>query len=223
MSPRVLPIVALGDPVLRRVGRDLTPTEVQGKEVQQLIDRMRETMRRAPGVGLAAPQVGLAINLAVIEDRPENLEDMEPEEVDRKERTVVPFHVIVNPRIEVVDPVPARFFEGCLSLSGFVAVVARAHGVRVRALDHTGQEVTIDAAGWYARILQHEIDHLNGTVYVDRMEPRTFMDSDDHLLHFAGMPVEVVRAALDAARGLPETLPEALPEALPETSPDRER
>ena len=209
MSPRVLPIVTLGDPVLRRVGRDLTPAEVQGKDVQQLIERMRETMRRAPGVGLAAPQVGLGLNLAVIEDRPENIEEMEPEERDRKERAAVPFHVIVNPRLEALDATPVRFFEGCLSLSGFVGVVARARGVRVRALDHAGQEVVLEGHGWYARILQHEIDHLNGTVYVDRMEPRTFMSADDHALHFAGMPVEVVRAALDAARGLPETLRES--------------
>jgi peptide deformylase len=209
VSPRTLPIVALGDPVLRRVGRELTAAEIKGKDVQQLIERMRETMRRAPGVGLAAPQIGLAVKLAVIEDRPENIDEMEPEERDRKERAAVPFHVIVNPRLTVVDSTPMRFFEGCLSLSGFVAVVGRARAVRVQALDHAGQEVTLEAHGWYARILQHEIDHLNGTVYVDRMEPRTFMNADDHALHFAGMPVEVVRAALDAARGLPETLGEA--------------
>jgi len=209
VSPRVLPIVALGNPVLRQVGRDLLPAEILSKDVQQLIDRMRETMRRAPGVGLAAPQIGLSVNLAVIEDRPENLDEMEPEERLKKDREAVPFHVLVNPRLTVTDAEPLRFFEGCLSLSGFVAVVSRARAVRVHALDHAGQEVTLEARGWYARILQHEIDHLNGTVYVDRMEPRTFMNADDHALHFAGMPVEVVRAALDAARGLPETLGEA--------------
>ena len=203
MTPRVLPIVALGNPVLRQVGRDLAPAEILSKDVQQLIERMRETMRRAPGVGLAAPQIGLSVNLAVVEDRPENLDDMEPEERAKKDREAVPFHVLVNPRLEVVDAVPIRFFEGCLSLSGFVAVVARARAVRVQALDHRASPVTIDAHGWYARILQHETDHLNGIVYVDRMETRTFMSADDHAVQWAGMPVEIVRGALDASRPLP--------------------
>ena len=163
---------------------------------------MRETMRRAPGVGLAAPQIGLSVNLAVIEDQPENIEEMEPEDRLKKDREAVPFHVLVNPRLEVTDVAPLRFFEGCLSLSGFVAVVPRARAVRVQALDHRGSPVTLDAHGWHARILQHEIDHLNGTVYVDRMETRTFMSSDDHALHWAGMPVEIVRGALDAGRPL---------------------
>jgi len=203
VTPRVLPIVALGNPVLRQVGRDLAPAEILSKDVQQLIERMRETMRRAPGVGLAAPQIGLSVNLAVVEDRPENLDDMEPEERAKKDREAVPFHVLVNPRLEVVDAVPIRFFEGCLSLSGFVAVVARARAVRVQALDHRASPVTIDAHGWYARILQHETDHLNGIVYVDRMETRTFMSADDHAVQWAGMPVEIVRGALDASRPLP--------------------
>jgi peptide deformylase len=201
VSPKkVLPIVQLGDPVLRHVGRELTPAEIRGPEVQQLIDRMRETMRHAPGVGLAAPQIGLGLKLAVIEDQSSYVEDMDETERRLKEREPVPFHVVVNPRIELVDPAPVRFFEGCLSLEGFVAVVARAHAVRVHCLDHAGESRTIAALGWHARILQHEIDHLHGTVYVDRMEPRTFMSSDEYARHWAGEPVELVRAALDAAR-----------------------
>jgi len=205
VSPKkVLPIVQLGDPVLRHVGRDLTPAEIRGTEVKALIERMRETMRKAPGVGLAAPQIGLGLRLAVIEDQAAYVEEMDADERAAKEREPVPFHVVINPRIEVVDPAPMRFFEGCLSLAGFVAVVARARAVRVRCLDDAGEPRTIEAQGWYARILQHEIDHLDGVVYVDRMEPRTFMDSDDFAHHWGGEPVELVRAALDAARLPPE-------------------
>lgn len=193
-----LPIVQLGDPVLRHRGRDLSPAEIRSAEIQELIERMRETMRKAPGVGLAAPQVGLSFRLAVIEDQASYVEEMDPEERALKERDPVPFHVVVNPRIEVVDPVPAHFFEGCLSLAGFVAVVGRAHAVRVRCLDHAGAPRTIEAVGWYARILQHETDHLDGTVFVDRMETRTLMSSDEFAQHWAGQPVELVRAALDA-------------------------
>ena len=200
MAKKTLPIVQLGDPVLRHAGRDLTPAEIRGKEIQQLIGLMRETMRKAPGVGLAAPQVGLGIRLAVIEDQESYVEEMDPAERVKKERDPVPFHVIVNPRIEVIDPTPAHFFEGCLSLEGFVAIVGRAHAVRLRCLDHEGEPRTIEAAGWYARILQHETDHLDGTVYVDRMETRTFMASDEFAQYWGGEPVDVVRAALDSQR-----------------------
>jgi peptide deformylase len=203
VSPRVLPITVLGDPVLRQVGRELARAEVLARETQELIARMRETMRRAPGVGLAAPQVGLSLQLAVIEDRPENIEELSDEERTVRERAPVPFHVLVNPVIEATDPAPVRFFEGCLSLSGFVAVVPRARAVRVRCLDDKGEERVIEAHGWYARILQHEIDHLKGVVYVDRMETRTFMSAEDCARHWGGLPVEVTRGALDAGRALP--------------------
>jgi peptide deformylase len=159
-----LKIVQAGDPVLREAARPLTAAEITSGEIQQLIEMMRETMRDAPGVGLAAPQIGLPLQLAVIED---------VAEVEATERAPVPFHVIASPRLtlgtETVD-----FFEGCLSVEGFQAVVSRARTVQVEALDHRGEPVTIDARGWYARILQHEIDHLGGTLYIDRMRSRTF-------------------------------------------------
>jgi peptide deformylase len=91
----------------------------------------------------------------------------------RIQRTAVPFHVIINPKLSFPDESTAKFFEGCLSVEGYQAVVERSLNVRVECLNERGEEVTIDAHGWYARILQHEIDHLNGTLYVDRMNTRT--------------------------------------------------
>ena len=85
----------------------------------------------------------------------------------------VPFHVIASPRLTLGDEL-VELHEGCLSVEGFQAVVPRARAVTVEALDHRGAPVTIRASGWYARILQHEIDHLNGTLYIDRMNTRTF-------------------------------------------------
>jgi peptide deformylase len=140
---------------------------------------MRETMYDAPGVGLAAPQIGLGLQLAVIEDKPEYTRDM-PALAKERERKPVPFQVIVNPRITLQGPADIEFFEGCLSLAGFTAVVPRARRVTVECLDHHGQSRTIEASGWYARILQHEIDHLRGTVYIDRMYPRTFMSAENY-------------------------------------------
>jgi peptide deformylase len=175
----LLRIVQVGDPVLRAPSRALTADELRSPELRQLIELMRATMYDAPGVGLAAPQVGLPLALAVIEDRAENMAALAPEELAARGRRPVPFHVLVNPQIELLPGPPVIFHEGCLSLEGFTAAVPRASAVRVRALDHRGEAVTIEADGWYARILQHEIDHLAGTVYIDRMDPRTFGSPDE--------------------------------------------
>jgi peptide deformylase len=165
MSDQILPIVQTGDPVLRQLARALTAEEIASPAFGTLVDQMRETMRAAPGVGLAAPQIGLPFQLAVIEDK---IADKE------RDREAVPFHVIVNPVLTVEDPGPLVYFEGCLSVNGFAAKVSRARTVRVEALNEHGQPITIHAHGWYARILQHEIDHLNGMLYIDRMDTRTF-------------------------------------------------
>jgi peptide deformylase len=169
-----LKIVQTGDPVLRQQGRLLTGEEITSSRIQELIESMRETMREAPGVGLAAPQIGESIQLAVIEDRAEYLADLPAEQLAKSQRSPVPFHVIINPKLTVLDNGSVEFFEGCLSVEGFSAVVDRALNVRVECLNEIGEEVTIEAHGWYARILQHEIDHLNGTLYIDRMKTRTF-------------------------------------------------
>jgi peptide deformylase len=100
----------------------------------------------------------------------------------------VPFHVIANPRLALRDEL-IDFFEGCLSVDGFQAVVPRARTARVEALDHRGTPVVIDASGWYARILQHEIDHLRGTLYVDRMRTRTLTINRNLGRHWAGVPI----------------------------------
>jgi peptide deformylase len=94
--------------------------------IQELIKFMKETMRDAPGVGLAAPQVGLSLQLAVIEDRAEYLQDIAEEELRMRDRRPVPFHVIANPRIVHSEDPNREFFEGCLSLAGFMALVPRA-------------------------------------------------------------------------------------------------
>jgi peptide deformylase len=172
--PPVLPIVEAGHPVLRQVARPLERAEITAPATVRLIELMRETMRAAPGVGLAAPQIGEGLALAVIEDRPEYQQRVPEEDLRARGRQPVPFHVIINPRLTVIEAGPVEFAEGCLSVPGYSAVTPRALAVRVEALDHRGAAVVIEARGWYARILQHEIDHLNGTLYVDRMNTRTF-------------------------------------------------
>jgi peptide deformylase len=174
-----LKIVQVGEAVLRQKAQALTVDDIRSPKTQELLEWMRETMHDAPGVGLAAPQVGLALQLAVIEDKPENMKDAPAEFIKERERKPVPFHVLINPKITLEGAADVEFFEGCLSLPGFTAVVPRARRVRVDCLDYKGNPKVIEASGWYARILQHEIDHLHGTVYVDRMYPRTLTTLDN--------------------------------------------
>jgi peptide deformylase len=193
-----LKIVQAGQPVLRQRARSLSLTEIRSHETQQLIEWMRDTMHDAPGVGLAAPQIGFSLQLAVIEDKPEYTRDTAEEVIKEREREPVPFHVIINPRITLKPDSVLEFFEGCLSLAGFTAVVARAREVTVECLDYKGEPKSIQASGWYARILQHEIDHLNGTLYIDRMHPLTFMTIENFNRYWKDKPIAEV---LKLARG----------------------
>jgi peptide deformylase len=193
----LLPIVHAGEPVLRQPSRALSPQEISSKEIQKLIEHMRETMRGAPGVGLAAPQIGLSLQIAVVEDRKEYHKEVSAEQLALRERRPVAFQVLINPRIQTADDDQiVEFFEGCLSLPGFFALVPRSRGVRVECLDHRGKSKSIEASGWYARILQHEIDHLHGHLYIDRMHSRTFSSTQNWEKFWKGKPVTEVRSEL---------------------------
>jgi peptide deformylase len=191
-----LTIVQAGDPVLRRPSRPLRPNEIRSREIRELIEQMKETMHAAPGVGLAAPQIGQGIQLAVIEDRPEYTREWTPQQLADRERKPVPFHVIINPRITLIGEERVEFFEGCLSLSNLMALVARARTVRVECLDEQAEPRVIEAAGWYARILQHEIDHLGGGMYVDHMFPRTLMTVENYTSHWRETPIARIKDEL---------------------------
>lgn len=185
-----------GEPVLRQVARNLTRAEIESDQIQSLIRDMRETMHGAPGVGLAAPQVGFSLQLAVIEDKEEYHKSISAEELRERERQPVPFQVVINPKITHTSESVVEFFEGCLSLPGFSAVVPRAHAVTVKCMDENGRQKLIVASGWHARILQHEIDHLNGNLYIDRMRSRTFMSLDNYNRYWKGRPISQIQSTL---------------------------
>jgi peptide deformylase len=177
-------IVGVGEPVLRNAARPLRPEEIGSNRIRELIEHMRETLADAPGVGLAAPQIGESLQLAIVEDKAEYQATLTSAELAERERRPVPFHVLINPEIELLSPPDVSFFEGCLSVPGFVAIVPRARTVRVRALNEAGEAIRIEAEGWYARILQHEIDHLKGTLYIDHMWCRSFSSVDQYTRHW---------------------------------------
>jgi peptide deformylase len=192
-----LEIVQAGDPVLRQRARALSPAEIASREISELIKSMKKCMQDAPGVGLAAPQVGLSLQLAVIEDREEYHKEVAVEQLRERERRPVPFHVIINPKITPAGAEQVEFFEGCLSVSGFLALVPRARTVRVECLNENAQPTVIEASGWYARILQHEIDHLDGGLYIDRMSPRTFASLENWTRFWKGKPLSEIKKAHD--------------------------
>jgi len=168
-----LHIAQIGEEVLRGQARELSREEILSASTRDLIEHMRDTMRSAPGVGLAAPQVGLPLQLAVIEDREEYHKKLNSAQLAERQRVPISFHVIINPRIVSQDNTHLDFFEGCLSVAGYMAIVPRARAVTVEYLDEHAEKRRVEAVGWYARILQHEIDHLAGVMYVDRMHTRT--------------------------------------------------
>ncbi|MFI2643992.1 peptide deformylase [Streptomyces sp. NPDC018610] len=186
-----LPIVAAGDPVLRRRAE---PYEGQlgPALLARFVGALRLTMHEAPGVGLAAVQVGVGLRIAVIED-PAPV----PEEVRlARGRVPQPFRVLVNPSYEPVGTRRAAFFEGCLSVPGWQAVVARHTEVRLRAEDEHGRPVDEAFTGWPARIVQHETDHLDGTLYVDRAEPRSLSSNEAMAARWAQPTPEAAARAL---------------------------
>ena len=150
-------IVTLPDPVLRRKAHAVTKFD---KNLGTLIDDMVETMREAPGVGLAAPQVGLSERLIVVEYY-EREEDEENEEAPKR------VWAVVNPEIVKASDEKLMGVEGCLSIPGLLGEVERHAEVQVKGLNRHGKPMKVKAKGWLARIFQHEIDHLNGVMFTD--------------------------------------------------------
>jgi peptide deformylase len=163
---------------------------------------MRATMAAAPGVGLAAPQVGVPIQLAVMYDGPERWGQQTDGERAARERNGLPFTVLVNPVLRPAgDGETVSFYEGCLSVPGLTGVVARHRAVHVEALDEHGQPVDRVFSGWAARIVQHETDHLGGRLYLDRVQTRSLSTTGNYTELWAGRPPQ------DAAATLGFTLP----------------
>src|ERR1700691_850072 len=196
-DPRVLPIIECGDPILRRVADPVDPADLRSSELQLLITQMRATMEAAPGVGLAAPQVGVPIQLAVLYDGPERWGQLTEDERTARERNGLAFTVLVNPTLRSVDDSDnVSFYEGCLSVPGLTGVVARPRAVRVAALDEYGQPVDRVFSGWAARIVQHEVDHLAGHLYLDRVETRSLSTTGNYARLWAGRPPEDAAVSL---------------------------
>lgn len=186
-----LEIVRAGDPVLRRRAADV-PADLDRGLFGELLAAMRETMHTAPGVGLAAPQVGLGLRLAVLEDTADVPDDV----AAARERRPLPFTVLVNPRYRQVGHDTATWYEGCLSVPGYQAATERAVTVELVCRDEDFAPVCERFTGWPARIVQHETDHTDGILYLDRAITRSFAANDHYLTRWSGADLDPARTAL---------------------------
>jgi peptide deformylase len=150
----MLTIAKLGNPILRKLAAPIDPREIKSLEVQGLIDEMFEVMYDEPGIGLAAPQVSRSIQLVVM---------------GCKDEGGFPETVLINPSIVYYGPEQAENWEGCLSVDGLRGKVTRPSVVRVKGLDRKGKPLDIEATGLFAVCIQHELDHLIGKLFLDRM------------------------------------------------------
>lgn len=171
----ILPLARMGNPILRRVAAPIE--DPAAPDVAQLAADMLETMRAENGVGLAAPQIGVSRRLIVFRvpaARASGRTDDEP----------VGETVLVNPEIEPIGTLVSPGWEGCLSIPDLRGMVPRFERIRYRGRTLTGDRIEREAAGFHARVVQHEVDHLDGILYLDRMHDLKFLTYDEEFHHF---------------------------------------
>ena len=165
-------VARLGHPVLREPCRELTRSEIRSPAMRRLVDDMRETMGEYDGIGLAAPQVHEPVRLAIIE--------FDPGEAERDLDAGASSFTVFNPTTTVLDPTPAGYWEGCLSVPGMRGFVERPRRIRVDYLDEAAKPARVVADGFLATVFQHELDHLDGVLYVDRLaDPKLFAFNEE--------------------------------------------
>ena len=168
-------ILKLGNPILRRTAKEVSKEEILSENIQNLIDDMWNVMEKAGGIGLAAPQIGISIQLAVIKlerssDRYENLEDSEE-------------FIIFNPELEVINPEKQGFWEGCLSVPGLRGYVKRPKKLKISYLNEKAEKKVVIVEDFLATVFQHELDHLFGYLYVDRLDSTKDLVFEDELVN----------------------------------------
>lgn len=189
-------LVQAGHPVLRQHAAPYDG-QLEGSELQAFIERMREVMHAAPGVGVAAPQLGIPLQIAVLEDQYE----LDPASAAVRHREPLEFLAVLNPKYKPLSGETASFYEGCLSVSGYQAVVTRHRNVELSYLTPEGRPVEEWFSGWQARIVQHETDHLHGVLYLDRAELRSLANNAEHSARWAQPDIDEARRELGFLHG----------------------
>lgn len=169
----ILKVARMGHPVLRAKALPVSPAQIMTVPVQRLIDDMFETLREYVGIGLAAPQIHQGVRIFVAGLHEGTLGDVVPDDED------MPFMALINPEVSLLSEPVSEGWEGCLSIPDIRGRVPRSPDVRVQAYDRTGARIEFTASGLAARVIQHENDHLDGVLFLDRMptlESLAFME-----------------------------------------------
>ncbi|MDB4816042.1 peptide deformylase [Gammaproteobacteria bacterium] len=167
-------IIKMGNPLLREVADEFTPEEIKSAETKILLEDMWDSLTAVGGIGLAAPQIGISKQLTVIKlsEESDRYPDMEDTEA----------FVIFNPKITVLDETEQGFWEGCLSVPGLRGFVERPRSIRVDYLDENAESMYVEVEDFLATVFQHELDHLIGKLYVDRMKDITTLMFEDEMI-----------------------------------------
>lgn len=167
-------IIKMGNPLLREVADEFTPEEIKSAETKILLEDMWDSLAAVGGIGLAAPQIGISKQLTVIKLSEESDRYLDMEDTEA--------FVIFNPKITVLDETEQGFWEGCLSVPGLRGFVERPRSIRVDYLDENAESMYIEVEDFLATVFQHELDHLIGKLYVDRMKDITTLMFEDEMI-----------------------------------------
>lgn len=178
----IRPICRMGNPILRKLASAVKPEDIKTDQFARLVQDLRDSMKHYGGIGIAAPQIGVSLQVCVIELSGLNRYGQEIN---------LPFTVFINPRIDVLGSDVQGYWEGCLSVPGLRGFVERPQHIRVTYLNERAEQVELEARGFLATVLQHELDHLFGKLYVDRLKDPSLLAFQEEFEHFINAPASV--------------------------------
>ncbi|KAK5650054.1 hypothetical protein RI129_001083 [Pyrocoelia pectoralis] len=184
-------IIQAGDPTLRVVSEHIPINLVQSPEVKFLMQRLKTAFCRYDCVGLSACQIGIPLRVIIVEFNKNHSKNYSSDEIKHREIELLPQTIVINPELKVLDYTKIIHSEGCESVRGFIADVSRYRKVEIKGLNENGEQISLNANGWLARIFQHELDHLNGKLYTDIMDRKTFSCSCWQVVNERGGKVEL--------------------------------
>lgn len=169
----------IGDPLLREKSKPVQFDYMFSPEFNKIVETMIQTMRGKKAVGISAPQIGASLRVIAVEFNGQHLQQslkkFGSNGIKKMQMQIYPLKVVINPEMKIIDPTTVAFKEGCLSMEGYSAVVPRLKEVQISGLSQKGEKLKFDVTGWIARIFQHEMDHLDGHLYVDSMQYKTLV------------------------------------------------
>lgn len=175
----IRPICRMGNPILREIAKEVKVSEIISDSFPQLILDLRDSMKHYGGIGIAAPQIGVSKQVCVIEMMGINRYGKEIN---------LPFTIFINPKVEVVSPKEEGYWEGCLSVPGLRGYVERPQHIRVHYLNENAEQKVLEAEGFLATVIQHELDHLFGVLYIDKIKDPTMLSYQEEYDQFIQVP-----------------------------------